>query len=81
MPRADLLCQYSLSALSSLSARVDQKARVSDLPFGSHLANMSHKAVCFFQFFVQAADVDILEGTSHSCIESAASGQPKLSTI
>lgn len=81
MPCADLFCQHSLSALPSLSARVDQKAKGSDLPFGFHLANTSYGAACFFQFLVQAANVGTLGGTSHFCIENAASGQPRLFMI
>lgn len=81
MPCAVLFCQHSLSALPSLSARVDQKAKGSDLPFGSHLADTSYGAACFFQFLVQAANDKILGGFLHLCIESAALGQPKLFTI
>jgi len=67
--------------LPSLSVTVDEKTKVSDLPFGFHLANMSYGAACCFQFLVQAANGEVLGGTSHLCIESAAPGQPKLFTI
>jgi len=59
-----------LSALPSQSARADQKAGVGDLPLGFHEANTSHGAIHVFQFFVQAANVEMWGGTSHLCVES-----------
>lgn len=73
----DLFCQPLLSALLSLSVRVDQKANVGDLPFGFHLAHMRYGAASFFQFLEQVTKVEILGGTSHLCIEHAGLGWPK----